>query len=405
MDRRFSERITSLSPSPTLALNSKAAELAANGKKVFNLTIGEPDFPTPTEVVDVAIDSLRRGRTKYGSAGGGKALRDAIAEKLLRDNRLQFAADEIVCGPGAKSILFHTFLAILNDGDEVLIPAPYWVSYCDQIKAAGAVPVVIPPATGFSESGNHDGHPIIDFSALERSIGLKTRAIVVNSPNNPAGYVFSRDEIEHLAAFVLKHDLWLISDEIYEYMAFDRPHISPLEVCPDLRPRFILINGLSKGFAMTGWRVGFAAGPKDVISLVRVLESHSTTCIPGFIEDAATHALKRGKQMMSEAITSLDRRRKITIDALSGFSFVHPAGAFYVFLDVRDLCTGGITSINLCEDLLQAGLALVPGEAFGMPGYLRLSYTLSDDDLRAALKILTQTLRDRGKQPPRKKDR
>lgn len=405
MDRRLSDRITSLSPSPTLALNSKAAELAASGKKIFNLTIGEPDFPTPAEVVDVAIDSLRRGRTKYGAAGGGKPLREAIAAKLQRDNHLPFAADEIVCGPGAKSILFHTFLAILNEGDEVLIPAPYWVSYCDQIKAAGAVPVVIPPAAGINATGNQEAQAIIDFAALEKSVRPKTRAIVVNSPNNPAGYVFSRSEIEQLAKFVLKHDLWLISDEIYEYMAFDRPHVSPLEVSPELRSRFILINGLSKGFAMTGWRVGYAAGPKDVISLVRVLESHSTTCIPGFIEDAATHALKRGKPMMSEAIASLDRRRKITIDALAGFNFIQPAGAFYVFLDVRDFCKGGVTSMTLCEDLLHAGLALVPGEAFGLAGYLRLSYTLADDDLKAALKILTQTLRDRGNQPPRQNSR
>lgn len=388
IERKFSNRISRLSPSPTLALNSKAAELAASGKKIFNFAVGEPDFPTPASVVEVAIDSLRRGRTRYGASGGGKPLREAISAKLFRDNGLKFSADEIVCGIGAKEILFHVFLALLNDGDEVLLPAPYWVSYTDQVRAAGAVPVVVAPAATITRPGGD----AIDFHALEKAVNANTRAIVINSPNNPSGYVLGNSELERLAAFAIKHNLWLISDEIYEYMAFGREHVSPLKVQPELRSRFILINGLSKGFAMTGWRVGYAAGPKDIMALVKNLESHSSTCIPGFIEDAATFALQQGRGLMAPAIKTLDDRRKATIRALDGFEFVRPDGAFYVFLDVRPFCDGQ-TSMTISGLLLEEGVAVVPGEAFGMPGFIRISYTLGEQDLIAGLERIKAFLR------------
>lgn len=388
MERLFSHRIASLSPSPTLALNSKAAELAATGKKIFNFAVGEPDFSTPETVVEVAIDSLRRGRTRYGASGGGKPLREAVAAKLLRDNGLQFAIDEIVCGIGAKEILFHVFLALLNDGDEVLLPAPYWVSYTDQIRAAGGVAVPIAPPASLTAA---DGEAI-DFAGLERAVTARTRAIVINSPNNPSGYVLGRSELEKLAAFALKHKIWIIADEIYEYLAFERPHLSLLALCPELRSQFILINGLSKGFAMTGWRVGYAAGPKDAMALVRNLESHSSTCIPGFIEDAATYALTQGRNLMASAIATLDHRRKLTMAALEGFDFARPDGAFYVFLDVRHLCNG-YTTMAISGLLMEAGVAVVPGEAFGVPGFLRISYTLAEQELLAGLEQVKKFLR------------
>ena len=389
MERKFSKRISSLSPSPTLALNSKAAELAAGGKKIFNFAVGEPDFPTPQAVVEVAIDSLRRGRTRYGTSGGGRPLREAIAEKLRRDNGLDFAIDEIVCGIGAKEILFHVFLALLNDGDEVLLPAPFWVSYTDQIRAAGAIPVpVMPPASITSQGGD-----ALDFNAIERAVTARTRAIVINSPNNPSGYVLGAAELERLAAFAIKHNLWVISDEIYEYMAFSREHISPLKIQPGLRSRFILVNGLSKGFAMTGWRVGYAAGPKDIMALVKNLESHSSTCIPGFIEDAATFALGQGRTLMAPAIATLDARRKATVNALDGFKFVRPDGAFYVFLDVRPFCDGRSSMFISGALLEEEGVAVVPGEAFGLPGFIRISYTLSEQDLLAGLERVKAFLR------------
>lgn len=380
MERLFSRRIAALSPSPTLALNSKAAELVASGKNIFNFAVGEPDFPTPQAVVDIAIDSLRRGRTRYGASGGGKPLRDAIAAKLRRDNNLDFSIDEIVCGIGAKEILFHVFLALLNDGDEVLLPAPYWVSYGDQIRAAGAVPVTVAPPASLTDPNGE----AIDFAGLESAVTPHTRAIVINSPNNPSGYMLDHAELTNLAAFARKHKIWVIADEIYEYMDFERPHASLLALHPDLRSRFILINGLSKGFAMTGWRVGYAAGPKDAMALVRNLESHSSTCIPGFIEDAATYALNQGRALMAPAIKTLDHRRKLTMTALDGFKFARPDGAFYVFLDVRDISRGRST-LEISAQLLNDGVAVVPGEAFGVPGFLRISYTLGEQELLAGL--------------------
>ena len=246
---------------------------------------------------------------------------------------------------------------------------------------------IAPPASLTAADGE-----AIDFDGLERAVTARTRAIVINSPNNPSGYVLGQSELEKLAAFALKHKVWVIADEIYEYMAFERPHLSLLAVCPQLRSQFILINGLSKGFAMTGWRVGYAAGPKDAMALVRNLESHSSTCIPGFIEDAATYALTQGRNLMASAIATLDDRRKLTMAALEGFDFARPDGAFYVFLDVRHFCNGH-TTIAISGLLMEAGVAVVPGEAFGVPGFLRISYTLAEQELLAGLEQVKKFLR------------
>lgn len=356
--------------------------MAAAGKKIYNFAVGEPDFPTPQAVVEVAIDSLKKGRTRYGPAGGSKALREAISVKLQRDNRLQFATDEIVCGIGAKEILFHLFLALLNEGDEVLLLAPYWVSYTDQIRASGGVPVVVTAAEGMTQPGAAK----VDFDALSKLVTEKTKVLVINSPNNPAGYVLDRSDLETLATFAIQNDLWIISDEIYEYLAFEQAHESMLALRPDLRERFILVNGLSKGFAMTGWRVGYAAGPKPVISLVKNLESHSSTCIPAFIDDAATFALLQGRDLMNQMIETLNQRRLRCIELLGGIKHIHPQGAFYIFLDVREHCHSGFGSMELSNRLLdEQGIAVVPGEAFGMPGFLRLSYVLPELELRDGL--------------------
>lgn len=382
MKRQLSKRISSLAPSPTLALNSKAVALAKAGRKIYNFAVGEPDFPTPETVVAVAIDSLQKGRTRYGPAGGSINLREAIRSKLKRDNNLDFETDEIVCGIGAKEILFHLFLTLLNDGDEVLLPAPYWVSYTDQIRAAGGIPVVVPAPAELS----NPVAPKINHDALEKLVTANTKAIVINTPNNPAGYVLTPSDLQNLADFALRHDLWLISDEIYEYMAFEQPHQSLLSLRPDLRDRFILVNGLSKGFAMTGWRVGYAAGPQPVIRLVRNLESHSSTCIPTFIDDAATFALSKGRALMAPMIASLNERRLSSMQLLDGMDYIHPQGAFYLFIDVRKQCTVDRSSMDLSTRLLdEEGVAVVPGEAFGMPGFLRISYVLPESDLRDGL--------------------
>lgn len=375
----LSQRLSALKPSPTVALNTKAQQLARAGQRVINFTVGEPDISTPPSIVRKCIESLERGRTKYGQPGGGDELRHAIAHKLLRDNHLTFAPETIVAGIGAKEILFHTFMALLNEGNEVLIPAPYWVSYPEQVKAAGGVPIEVPPGRDLRVDP-------INLDQLEKLSTNRTVAIVLNSPNNPAGYVFSAAFSQRLADFLRRKSWWIIADEIYEYLSFDRPHVSLLEICPELADRFILINGMSKAFAMTGWRVGYGAGPLSVMKLVRAMQSHSSTCLPGFIEDATTFALGEGKPLMADGIASIRERRDYALNAMAqikGVTCTHPDGAFYIFMDLRKrLAPLGKSSLQFCDELLtNHQVALVPGEAFGCSGFARLSYTTSKENI------------------------
>lgn len=383
---QLSRRISTIQPSPTLALNSKANALKKQGHSILNFAVGEPDYPTPEVVVNQAIASLKAGRTKYTPAGGGPELRTAIANKLKRDNKLTYSPDQVVVGCGAKEILFHIFLAILNEGDEVILTAPCWVSYADQIKAAGAIPVIVPlPAKGS-----------ISLADIEKHATSKTVAFVLNTPNNPAGYVLSEQENLELGNYLKQKNWWIISDEIYEYMAFDRPHVSLVSVFPELSDRFLLVNGLSKGFAMTGWRVGYMAGPMNVVSVVKSLQSHSSTCIPGFIEDAAVVGLNAGEPLLSKDVEKLKQRRELaiqTMERLGGFKYIRPQGAYYIFIDVRDHLKGTMTSLQMSEYLLEKHhLAMAPGEAFGCPGWIRLSYAVSDATITAGLERLHTAL-------------
>jgi len=382
MPRPLSKRILAVKPSPTVSLNAKAAQMTKEGHPVLSFAVGEPHFKTPDIIVEAAIAALKKGKTKYGAAGGGLELRKAIAAKLLRENKVQFQPEQIVVGIGAKEILFHLMLSLLNEGDEVIIPAPYWVSYADQVIAAGAVPVILPVPDQFPEA-------TLDLALIEKYASPKTTAILLNSPNNPCGYVFSADTLKQLGSYLKTKDWWIVSDEIYEYLSFEAPHQSLLELFPELRDRFILINGFSKGFSMTGWRVGYGAGPDSVMKLVRSLQSHSSTCLPGFIEDAALVAIERGKDLVRAEIAALDALRKTAIKEFAKIpeiQFGQPKGAFYFLLDFRNFLKqprGGMsTTFELCEWLLQKHfVATVPGEAFGAAGFIRFSYAVSEDTL------------------------
>ena len=386
---QLSKRLSALKPSPTVALNTKAQQLARSGVKVVNFTVGEPDIPTPQAIVDRCVEALGKGRTKYGQPGGGEDLRKAIVNKLLRDNDLTFAPEQIVVGIGAKEILFHIFMALLDTDDEVLIPAPYWVSYPEQVKAAGGNPIVLQAPLDLAKAP-------LDIAAIEKAASSKTRVIVLNSPNNPAGYIFSRDFTTQLGEYLKTKNWWIVADEIYEYLAFDRPHESLLHRFPELANRFILVNGLSKAFAMTGWRVGYCAAPIEAAKLVRAMQSHSSTCLPGFIEDAATFALNQGRELMAAGIQSIRERRDLTVGLLSkipGLAWTNPDGAFYVFMDLRKRLPAGVSSMAFCEKLLSDfHVALVPGEAFGCPGFARLSYTTSADNIRDGVASLERAL-------------
>lgn len=384
----FSKNVLKIKPSPTLALSTQATHMRKEGKPIISLAVGEPDFATPEIIVQAAQDSLRRGRTKYGTAGGGLPLRKAISEKLARENFLQFDPESIVVGMGAKEILFHLMLALLNEKDEVLIPSPYWVSYADQVLAAGGRPVLVPMSESFAENP-------IDIDTLKQYASPKTVAFILNSPNNPSGYVLSQGQLEKLGAWLETTSWWVICDEIYEYLSFEKPHLSLFTLCPGLEKRGILVNGFSKGFAMTGWRVGYAAGPTSVIELVTSLQSHSSTCLPGFIEDAACVAAAAGLPLVKEKIALLNTRRKKAIEqvkSIESISYYPPEGAFYLFLDLRRFL-GKTSSFDFAKNLLQKHfLAAVPGEAFGTPGFLRLSYAIHEEKLEEGIERLKKAL-------------
>lgn len=387
--QRLSQRISAVKPSPTVALNGKAKAMRREGIAVINLTVGEPDFPTPSSVCDVAIAAIKSGKTKYGPAGGGPDLRAAIQAKLERENNLKFDTDQIVAGIGAKELLFHISLAMLNEGDEVLIPAPYWVSYTAHCEAAGATAVEIPMLD--------PQNPVVTPEQLEKYATPRTKAIVLNSPNNPGGYMMSEAQVESLAKYLQSKPWWIISDEIYEYLCFDGKHSCVVDFEPELQDRYIHVNGLSKGFAMTGWRVGYCAGPSDLMRLVRTLQTQSSTCLPPFIEEAAAFALNQGKSLLAEGIETFKKRRDLVVDAIRkipNVGFIPPTGAFYLFIDLRQrLAEKNKSSLEFAEYLLEAShVAMVPGEAFGVPGFIRMSYAAAEADLIAGIQKLGEAL-------------
>lgn len=390
----LSKRIQNVKSSPTVALNAKAKALQKAGVNVLSFAVGEPDFPTPAAVVDVAIKALQAGKTKYGPAGGSPEFRAAICEKLLKENALSYTPDQIVVGIGAKEILFHLFMSLCNDGDDVLVPSPYWVSYPDQILAQGARPVCLPLSPDLNRSP-------LRVEDIKKAATAKTVGIVLNSPNNPAGFMYSKEFLLELGNFLTTTNWWIISDEIYEYMAFDREHHSLLTYFPQLKDRFFYVNGMSKGFAMTGWRVGYVAGTGPAIKMVRDLQSHTSTCLPPFIEEAATYAIGQGKNLLANEIGILNNRRRLTmqlLDQINGVKYVHPDGAFYVFIDVREALAASsrykdLDTMRFSEELLaEHHIAVVPGDAFGAPGFLRFSYATDEKTIKEGISRLANAL-------------
>jgi aspartate aminotransferase len=388
----FSKRIQAIPGSPTVALNAKTMELQRSGVDVINFTVGEPDYPTPDIVVEAGINALRQGRTKYGSPGGGLPLRESIAKKFKTENNLTFHPDEIVAGVGAKEILFHLCLGLLNEGDAMMVTAPYWVSYTAHAQAAGAESIVVPTPTDFPKTR-------LDMKAIATAWKPNIKVFMLNSPNNPAGYVLSKDELAQLGAFLRDKDCWIISDEIYEYLTFDGDHLSLLNVCPDLKDRFILVHGVAKNFAMTGWRVGFACAPLPVAKMMRNLQSQSSTSLPPFVEDAAAKAFELGRPLVQMEMVVMKRRRELAsslIQTIPDIVCPKPDGAFYLFIDFRKILGRGTTpktSMELAQVLLEKDhVALVPGEAFGSPGFIRLSYTCSEKKIQEGIERIKKAV-------------
>lgn len=390
----LSHHISALKPSATLEINSAAQNLRDQGHKIWNFSVGEPDYPPPVCAYWQTVQSMCSDPIRYGKAGGGVKLREAIQGKLTRENNLTVQLDEIVCGVGAKQILHHLMHAILNEGDEVLIHKPYWTSYSQQIASAKAVTVAIP-------YHRDDGGSPFDPDYLERYIGPRTKAFLLCSPNNPAGYMVHGHELKRLAEYLNTKDIWIISDEIYEYITFDHPHQSVYNHCPQLKDRYIHINGISKSFAMTGWRMGYMAAPQAITQLVKTLISHSSTSLPIFVERAACSVIEQGADLMSTEIAQLKDKMKLSVELLSQvnhISWIHPQGAFYLFVDLRQLLKLSDTyhhnnTLALSMDLLKGHhITVVAGEAFGCPGFIRISFATSNHDLKGGLSKLVDFL-------------
>lgn len=391
----LSARVLSIQPSPSIAANALVTELRAQGRDIVNFTVGEPDFDTPAHILHAANVAMHNGDTHYTPTSGTLALRQAIVEKLERDNGLRYGLDEVVAGSGGKHIIYHALAATLNVGDEVIVHAPYWVSYPDIARLNDATPVIIPgdESTGFK----------LTAEALERVITPRSKWVILNTPNNPSGAVYSRTELQDLATVLRRHPQVLVmADEIYEHFVYEGArHLSIVSVAQDLKNRTLIINGASKGYAMTGWRLGFAAGPRVLVAAISKLISQTTTC-PSSVSQAAAVAAFAGDQSpigeMREIYTQRRQRMLERLSGIRGLRCVPPQGAFYIFANVSGLIGTAtpdgrrITSdSDLVAYLLQEGnVATVSGEAYGMSPYLRLSFASSMDTIDDGCRRIAQ---------------
>lgn len=385
MEPRLSSRVRGIKPSATLTIDAKTKALIQSGKPVINMSVGEPDFDTPAKAAFAGIQAIAKGNTRYTPAAGTLALRKAIATKLQVENGLQYAPEQIVVSSGAKHSLFNVFYSICEDGDEVILPAPYWVSYPEQIRLAGAEPVIVSAdeSSGFKMTAEQ----------LQAAITPKTKAVLLNSPSNPTGAVYSEDELRELGKVLMDHDVYLVTDEIYERLVYDGvKHVSLPAIYPELMNRTLVVNGFSKAFAMTGWRLGYVAAPPDVAKAISSLQSHATGS-PSTMSQAAGVAAFSAFE--TEMVTEFERRRNRLVSGLNdmqGVSCLMPDGAFYAFPNISGLFGStyeGKTISNagdFCEVLLEQELvSAVPGDAFGAPNNIRMSYAVSYEEIETAL--------------------
>ena len=376
----LSARVGRVRPSPTIAVSTKAAELRASGRDILNLGAGEPDFDTPDFVKDAAHQAARQGATKYTAVNGTPELRNAVCEKFRRENNLDFAPDNIVVSNGAKQSVMNAMLAALDPGDEVVVCAPYWVSYPDMALLADATPVFVSADAGAGYK--------ISPAQLSAAMNDKTRMVVLNAPCNPTGAMFSRDELCELGEVLRKFPrATIVSDDIYEHIRYDgREFVNLINACPDLAERVVVVNGVSKAYAMTGWRIGYAAAPVGFAKAMTKIQSQTTSNPCAVSQAAAVAALESGTTCVAPMLLAYDRRRRMVSAALNEMSGVECPpieGAFYAFADARATAEDDAA---MCESLLEkTGVAAVPGSAFGAPGHFRISFAASDDTLKTAL--------------------
>lgn len=384
---RLAQRVLQLSPSPTMALDAKTKAMIAEGKDVVNFTAGEPDFNTPAHIRQAGVKAIEGGQTRYTAVGGTVALKAAVAERLKIDTGLTYQANQILVSVGAKHSLYNAIMALVSPGDGIMLPVPYWVSYPEQIKMAeGTVQLV-------SIDPSH--HQQLHRSDLERVLTPATRGLILNSPSNPSGAVIPPSEMKKIAEFVVEHNLFVISDEIYGRLVYGDAQQTSIAQYPDMQDRTIVINGVSKSYAMTGWRIGYAAGPSAVIQAMANLQSQSTSNPASIAQAAAVEALTGPQAAVEEMRQEFDRRRRYAVDRINNMPGLHvdaPDGAFYLWVDMTAVKGRTVQgrSINTADDLALAwleisGVSVVPGSGFGVPNYFRMSYATSMQQLEAGL--------------------
>lgn len=386
---QITERVKKIEPSATLSISARAKALKKEGRDVISFSAGEPDFDTPLVIKEEAKKAIDEGFTKYTPTSGTPELKEAIGKKLEKENGLFYTTQEIIVSCGAKHSLFNAILTLCSPGDEVLLPKPYWVTYLEQIKLAQGKPVLLEPSPSTLT---------VSIEEIKKALTPHTRLIIINNPSNPTGVVWEEGELEEIAQLAKEKDLVIISDEIYEHLTYDGAKVKSIATFPGMKERTIVINGVSKAFSMTGWRIGYAAGPQDVIEAMGRLQDHSTSNPTSISQRAAWKALQSDSFLVKEMVEKLDERRKLMMQHLSeipSVTFPTPRGAFYVFANFSPYLGKSFqgkpinNSLELAESLLEeAQIACIPGIAFGMEGYLRFSYATSEENIEKGMKRL-----------------
>jgi aspartate aminotransferase len=381
----ISDSLKRIKPSPTIAVTQKARELRAAGKDVIGLGAGEPDFDTPDNIKNAAIKAIKSGDTKYTAVDGTPALKKAIVDKFKRENKINYTTDQITVGTGGKQVLYNAFMATLNKGDEVIIPAPFWVSYPDMVLLAGGKPKIV-------KCTEQEGFKLTP-SKLKKAITKKTKWLILNSPSNPTGAGYTKKEIQNLAKVLIKNKkVHILSDDIYEHIKYDNFNFFTIAQIPQLKDRTLTMNGVSKSYAMTGWRIGYAAGPKDIIKAIGKIQSQSTSNPSSISQAAAVEALNGNQSFIKKRSKAFKERRNFVVQSLNnidGINCLIPEGAFYVFPSCKGLLnkkTGLKTDTEFVQKLLEkSNVAVVQGSAFGLDGYFRISYATSMKNLQKAM--------------------
>lgn len=391
---QLSDRVNNIKPSPTLAITNKAKELKAAGKDIIGLGAGEPDFDTPEHIKKAAIDAINDGFTKYTAVDGTPELKKAIIEKFKRDNNISYEPNEILVSVGGKQSFFNLAQAFINPGDEVIIPAPYWVSYPDMVIIAEGVPVIVkcPAEQDFK----------ITAEQLEDAITDKTKMLVLNSPSNPTGMIYTLDELTAIAEVLKKHpQVYVVSDDMYEHIRWTGDKFyNILNAAPELKERAIILNGVSKAYAMTGWRIGYAGGPAKLIGAMKKVQSQSTSCPTSISQVAAEAAISGDQNVLTPMVEAFEKRCDLVVDglnAIKGITCLRPDGAFYVYPDIKPLIkAAGLSSCTEFSAWLleKVGVAVVPGDAFGLGGYMRISYATDEATLKDALSRIEKAVAD-----------